>query len=139
MLTKRIISFEGENKQTQYVLGYRTDLYFHDYKLTKEIDENAQGNINTDDEIKRKKTIGQKLGRTFIRIDPSKEIFDVFEAINEIFSHIKQSPNQLTKKTLIYKVSMRLIGLNFKSNNTIKSNAIKYIVKKYCLIMSKAV
>ena len=66
MLTKIIISFEGENKQAQYVLGYRTDLYFHDYKLTKEIDENAQGNISTDDEIKRKKTIEQKLGRTFI-------------------------------------------------------------------------
>ena len=90
-------------------------------------------------EIKSKKTIEQKLGCMFITNDPSKEIFDVFEAINEIFSHIKQSSNQLTKKTLIYKVSMRLIGLNFKSNNTIKSNAIKYIVKKYCLIMSKAV
>ena len=27
-------AFEGENMQTQYsVLGYRIDLYFHDYKL----------------------------------------------------------------------------------------------------------
>ena len=34
---------------------------------------------------------------------------------------------------------MRLIGLNFKSNNAIKSKAIKYIVKKYYLIMCKAV
>ena len=30
--------FEGENVQTQYnVLSYRTDLYFHDYKLEIEI------------------------------------------------------------------------------------------------------
>ena len=35
VLTKIISSFKGENMQTQYVLGYMTDLYFHDYKLTK--------------------------------------------------------------------------------------------------------
>ena len=34
---------------------------------------------------------------------------------------------------------MRLPGLNFKSNNAIKSKATKYIVKKHCLIMSKVV
>ena len=34
-------SFGGENMQTQYkVLSYRTDLYFHDYKLAIEIDDN---------------------------------------------------------------------------------------------------
>ena len=33
-------TFEGKNMQTQYsVLGYRTDLYFHDYKLAIEVDE----------------------------------------------------------------------------------------------------
>ena len=39
VLTKIIISFEGENKQTQCnVLGYRIEVYFHDYKLPVEID-----------------------------------------------------------------------------------------------------
>ena len=33
-------AFEGENMQTQYsVLGYRIDLYFHEYKLVIEVDE----------------------------------------------------------------------------------------------------
>ena len=33
-------TFEGENIQTQYsVLGYRIDLYFHEYKFTIDIDE----------------------------------------------------------------------------------------------------
>ena len=33
-------TFEGENIQTHYkVLGYEIDLYFHDYKLSVEIDE----------------------------------------------------------------------------------------------------
>ena len=33
-------TFEGENIQTQYsVLGYRIGLYFHEYKLAIEVDE----------------------------------------------------------------------------------------------------
>ena len=33
-------AFEGENMQTQYsILGYRIDLYFHDYKLAIEVEE----------------------------------------------------------------------------------------------------
>ena len=33
-------TFEEENIQTQYsVLGYRIDLYFHEYKLAIEVDE----------------------------------------------------------------------------------------------------
>ena len=32
VLTKIMNSYQGENMQTQYnVLGYRIDLYFHDY------------------------------------------------------------------------------------------------------------
>ena len=35
------------------MLGYRVDLYFHDYKLVAEIDENGHGDRNIDYEIKR--------------------------------------------------------------------------------------
>ena len=38
--------------QTQYVLGYRIDLCFYDYKLTIEIDENEHNNRNADYETK---------------------------------------------------------------------------------------
>ena len=39
VLTKLESSVEGENMQTQNsALGYRIDLYFHDYKLTIQID-----------------------------------------------------------------------------------------------------
>ena len=39
VLTKIMSSFEGKNVQTQYnFLGYRIDLYFHDYKVEIEID-----------------------------------------------------------------------------------------------------
>ena len=53
--------------KTQHnVLGYRTDLHFHDYKLAIEIDEN-----------------GQERGCKFTRIEPGREGFDIFRAINE--------------------------------------------------------
>ena len=40
-------SFEGEKMQGQYsVLGYRIDLYFHDYKLATKHDENDDRSIN---------------------------------------------------------------------------------------------
>ena len=39
-------AFEGENIQTQYsVLGYKIDLYFHDYKLAIEVDEKGHKKI----------------------------------------------------------------------------------------------
>ena len=51
-------------------------------------------------------------------------------AINEIFEKLK---NWL--KTLINKISPRLLQLEFKSDNITKSKAIKLIVKKYWLII----
>ena len=45
-------SIEGENMQTQYnVLRRRIDIYFHNYKLTIEIYENANSDRNIDYEI----------------------------------------------------------------------------------------
>ena len=103
VLTKIMSSFEEENMQTQYVLRYRIDLYFQDYKLAiendVEIDENGHSDRNINSKIKRQKAIEQEIGCKFIRIDLDKEDFDIFRAINEIFRHIKQS----TKKTLISK------------------------------------
>ena len=58
VLTKIMSSFEGENMQTQYkVLSYRINLYFQDYKLAMEIDENRHRNRYIDYEIKRQKVI----------------------------------------------------------------------------------
>ena len=37
----------------------------------------------------------QELGCKFIRIDPDKEDYDNFRAINEIFRHIKQSTKKI--------------------------------------------
>ena len=62
--------------------GYRIDLYFQDYKLAIETDENRHRNRNIDYEIKRQKAIEQDLGCKYIRIDPNKKDFDILKAIN---------------------------------------------------------
>ena len=111
--------------QIQYVLSYSIDLYFHDCKLTIEIDENGHSGRNIDYEIQSQKAIEQELGFKFIRTEPDKEDFDIFRASNKIFRHSKQS----TKTTLINRISTRLLGFEFKSDNIIKSIAMKLIVK----------
>ena len=51
-------TFEGENIQTQYsVLGYRIDLYFHEYKFAIEVDELGHTNRNINNEIERQKAL----------------------------------------------------------------------------------
>ena len=51
-------AFEGENMQTQYsVLGYKIDIYFHEYKLSVEVDKLGHNDINTDYEMQRQRAI----------------------------------------------------------------------------------
>ena len=51
-------AFEGENMQTQYsVLGYRIDLYFHEYKLAIEVDELGHNDKNIDYEIETQRVL----------------------------------------------------------------------------------
>ena len=76
VLKSIMTAFEGENMKTQYsVLSYRTDLYFHDYKLAIEVDEKGHKDRNIDHEIKRQEAIKEKLGCEFIRINPDEENF----------------------------------------------------------------
>ena len=86
-------------------------MYFHDYKLTTE----------------------QELGCKLIKIDPDKEGFDIFKLSMKYLDTL----NNRLKIFIINKILTRILGLEFKSDNIIKSKAIKFIVqKKYCLIIS---
>ena len=51
-------AFEGEDMRTQNsILGYRIDLYFHEYKLAIEVDELGHGDRNLNNEIERQKAL----------------------------------------------------------------------------------
>ena len=131
-------AFERENMQTQYsFLGYTIDLYFHDYKLAIEVDEKGHEDRNIDHEIKRQKALEKELSCEFIRINPDEEDFNIFKAINEIHRHIKKSTKKSSKKSLMDALSRKLLRLEFKSNNSIRTKCLKYVVKKILPTLQK--
>ena len=120
-------AFEGEDMQKQYtVIGYRIDLYFHEYKLAIEVDELGHNDRNIDYEIQRQKALERELNCVFIRINPDEKDFNILKVINEIYRHIKKS----FKKSLMNKFSKRLLELESKSNHSTKSKCLKWVVKK---------
>ena len=77
-LAKKSI-FERENMQTEYkVLGYRTDICFHNCKISIEIDENGYSDRNIEYEIKKSKSQYKKN----LVAGPDKEDFDISEAFS---------------------------------------------------------
>ena len=76
-------------------------------------------------EIERQKTLEKELNCVFIRINPDEKDFNIFKEINKIHRHTKKS----TKKSLIDDLSKRLLELEFKSNYSIKSKCLKWVVK----------
>ena len=66
--------FEGENMQNQCrVLGYKINIYFHEYNLVIEVDELGHNDRNIDCEIQSQRAIEKELGCVFIRIIPDEE------------------------------------------------------------------
>ena len=68
-----------------------------------------------------------------IRTNPDDVDFDMNRLINQIYTHIikstKKQTKVSTKKSLIDDLSKRLLELEFKSNHSIKSKCLKWIVK----------
>ena len=126
-------AFEGEDMQTQYtVIGYRIDLYFHKYKLAIEVDELGHNDRNIDYEIQRQQALERKLNCVFIRINSDAIDFTIFREINKIHRHIKK----LSKKSLIGKISKRLLEIEFKSDDhLIKSKCLKWTVREILPIL----
>ena len=67
----------------------------------------------------------ESYGITIIRNNLDTADFDMNGLINQIYVHIIKS----TKKPLIDDLSKRLLELEFKSNHSIKSKCLKWIVK----------
>ena len=76
--------------------------------------------------LKDKKRQKKKLNCVFIRINLDEKKFNIHREINKIHRHIKKS----TKNVLINDLSKKLLELEFKSNHSIKSKCLKWIVKK---------
>ena len=127
------VAFEGEIILTQYCIeNKRLDAYFSKYKLGIEVDEYNHEGRNSNYEESRQFMI-ETHGVTVIRTNPDAADFDINRLINQIYTHIIESTKKQTKvstkKSLIDDLSKRLLELEFKSNHSIKSKCLKWIVK----------
>ena len=127
------VAFEGEIILTQYCIeNKRIDAYFSEYKLGIEVDEYNHEGRNSNYEKSRQLMI-ESHGITIIRTNPDAADFDMNRLIDRIYKHIIESTkNQTkvsTKKSLIDDLPKRLLQLEFKSNYSIKSKCLKWVVK----------
>ena len=83
---------------------------------------------------KTKKTLGKELNCEFIRTNPAKEKFDIFVEIgknqNYIVKSTRKMPEESTKKSVEDELSNTLLRLVFKSDNSIETKCLEYVVKK---------
>ena len=125
MISALQVALEGEIILTQYCIeNKRLDAYFSKYKLGIEDDEYNHESRNSNYEKSRQLMI-ESHGITIIRTNPDAADFDINRLINQIYTHIIES----TKKSLIDDLSKRLLELEFKSNYSIKSKCLKWVVK----------
>ena len=77
----------------------------------------------------------EKLGHHFIRTNPDKIDFNDYEEFGRVSAYIAESikkpTEKSTKKSLSDDLSKRLLELEFKSNHSVKTKCLKWIVKKY--------
>ena len=85
-------SFKGiTDIKRQYIIGkYRVDVYFVDYKLVIECDENNHTYRNETYELERQAHIIAK-GNQIIRFNPNEQNFDLSNVLNAIYKVIFQS------------------------------------------------
>ena len=89
--------FNTENKIFQhYVLGYTIDVYVPKYKLAIEVDELGYCTRDLKAEIKRQQKIEKELNCKFIRIDPSRENFNIIDEYRRIRDYMVVSTNKAT-------------------------------------------
>ena len=118
---------------TRYCIeNKRLDAYFSNHKLGIEVDEYNHESRNPNYEKSRQLMI-ESYGITIIRTNPDAANFDINRLINQICTHIIESTKKQTKvstkKLLIDDLSKRLLELEFKQHNPIKSKCLKWIAK----------
>ena len=64
-----------------FVLNKRNDFYLPKHKLAIEVDELGHFDKDEEDEIKRQEKLEKHPGCTFLRINPDKKDFDIFDKL----------------------------------------------------------
>ena len=128
------VAFEGEILFTQYyVENKRFDAYFPKYKVRIEVDDHDHDGRNSNYEKSRQFMI-ESHGITVIRTNSEAAYFGINRLIIQIYMHIIKS----TKKSWIDDLSKRYLELEFRSNHSIKSKCLKWVVKKKTCQITKS-
>ena len=122
-----------KTKHFNTVLGYRIDMYVPKYKLTIEVDELGDCTRDLKAEIKRQQKIEKELNCKFIRIDPSREHFNMADEYSRIRDYMIESTNKATKEATrketrkegIDEISDRLLNLKLKKNQFNENQTFK--------------
>ena len=134
----------------EIIEDYLIDFHFPKYKLAVEIDELGHADRDSVKENKRQTEITKYLDCKFIRINPDKKDFGAYDGLCEIYKFFNEFKGreiknlekeneklrkeneelEKDKKSLIDKISKRLLELKFEKKHSIKSKCLKWIVKK---------
>ena len=117
-------------------IQFRSKLGFNQYDITLTKEQSVLKSVMDAFEGENMQTQYSVLGcriDLFFRIRINSD-FNIFKVINEKYRHIKKSnkklTEKLTKKSLIDELSNKLLRLEFKSTNSIKTKCLKYVVKE---------
>ena len=92
------------------------------------IDEKRHPDRDPDYERKRQKELN-RFDYCFIRINHDQIVFNVYQEFGRVSTYIaesiKKQTEELTKKSLMDDLSKTLLGLEIKSNYSIKSKCFK--------------
>ena len=104
------MKIQVDDKDQEYIL-FRIDIYFTEYSLAVEIDENGHTDRDLIFEEKRQKTLEKKLNCTFIRINTSKENYDADYEVSRIQTFISNF-----NKNKIKQLEVKIKILSVKNN-----------------------
>ena len=104
------MKIQVDDKDQEYIL-FRIDIYFTEYSLAVEIDENGHTDRDLIFEEKRQKTLEKKLNCTFIRINTSKENYDADYEASRIQTFISNF-----NKNKIKQLEVKIKKLSVKNN-----------------------
>jgi very-short-patch-repair endonuclease len=109
-------SFPDVEKYTQFKVGtYRVDMYMEDYDLVIECDEFNHRDRDPQKERQREEFIKSELNCDFIRFNPDKKNFSVFEVIASIHKFILNKVTREKDETIKkYKHKNKLLKAQLK-------------------------
>ena len=119
-------TFKTEKFEDQFKVGrYYLDLYFPEYKIVVECDENGHADRKPGDERKRMDFVNEKLGLTddnWVRFNPDEKDFDVSKVIGKIYTRINLLKSVQIETLLQQHVSLPAPPIEDESESEDESN-----------------